>query len=260
MLENCSRLIDNAFRAENLTLREFESFDQSSRSFRGGQIFNRENADALWNKVTTFNETSSLPDTACAILAGGRSSRFGANKAFAHLHGVRLIDLVKSRLMNQTVGPIVINTRKYDEIDAGPQPHAPDRIGGDIGPLAGIHAALCWANDRGFEAIITTPVDTPILPDCFINRLSACQAPSVSKYGDAVHFVHGIWSVKQISFLETCISEGMRSVRNWHLACNANQCEFPDGMVIDPFTNINTEEDLANVEDLIAPRFWTNAD
>lgn len=185
---------------------------------------------------------SDLPIVPCVILAGGKSRRFGSDKALAHLHGVRLIDVLIQELKTQTCGPIsIISNNDYGLED---HPILKDRLEGDIGPLAGIHAALCWAHETGFDAVVTTPVDTPILPDDFISNLWEKSAPSVAVCNNRIHAVHGIWSVMQKDELESAIRNGMRAVQAWVELSKAKHCVFASGGQIVPFFNVNTAEDL----------------
>lgn len=188
--------------------------------------------------------------TACVILAGGRSRRFGANKAFAELRGVRLIDHLVERLSTQTNGPIAINAPADMGDAARGYALIPDRLTGDIGPLAGLHAALSWAADEGIERVITTPVDTPMLPNDYVARLLESGAPSVSRYQDRTHSLHGIWSVALRSDLEHAIQTGLRAAHQWAAACEAQECVFPAQSGPDPFFNINTKDDLRDLLDL----------
>lgn len=184
----------------------------------------------------------------CVILAGGESRRFGADKALARLHGVRLIDFLIKRLEAQTKGPIAINSPK--DYDLKGRTQLVDKIDGSIGPLAGIHAALHWAHKNGFETVITTPVDTPILPDEFIRKLENSGAPSVAVSGGRTHSVHGLWHVGMRDKLEHSIKRGLRAAWKWAEQSNAKQCIFNTDKDHDPFFNVNTPEDLAKLSKL----------
>lgn len=185
-----------------------------------------------------------LPDIACVILAGGRSRRYGSNKAFAEFKGERLVDLTINRLVTQTSGPIAINAREEMTRELGEMPVINDYLTGDIGPLAGVHAALMWAKDSGYETVITVPVDTPFLPDTFVAKLTAAGLPSVASYNGHIQPLHGIWLSSQANQLEQKISTGLRAARGWAAYCDAKACVFPVDAETDPFVNINRPEDL----------------
>ncbi|MEM9180523.1 MAG: molybdenum cofactor guanylyltransferase [Pseudomonadota bacterium] len=187
------------------------------------------------------------PDIACVILAGGQSRRFGSNKALARLDGKRLVDLMIQRLASQTTGPIAVSAPDDGALSLDQHQILPDLVGDDIGPLAGLHAAISWAAANGYEAVITTPVDTPGLPEDFVARLLAVSAPAVARCEHRVHGLHGIWPVSLISDLKAQISSGLRAARLWAEACGAQECVFTSSSVHDPFYNVNTQADLSKL-------------
>lgn len=199
------------------------------------------------------NTHSQRSDMACVILSGGQSSRFGSDKALAETGGKRLVDLLISRLQQQTCGPIAINAPSRDGYELSAHPFIKDTLEGDIGPLSGLHAALCWAEANGLQQVVTTPVDTPILPDDFIRRLDDCGAPAVAQSGGRLHVLHGLWPVHLKAELEQHISQGMHAAHAWVEAVGAKACVFPDARGGDPFFNVNTPEDLVNLREILKP-------
>lgn len=188
------------------------------------------------------------PNIPCVILAGGRSRRFGSNKAFAQLKGARLIDLLIDDITLQTSGQIAINADQdpnWCEIGC---PLLSDRIQGGLGPLVGIHTAMIWAGECGCESVVTVPVDAPILPSTFVRDLSRTRAPAVAKYLDRVHSVHGIWPVSLANELANDILEGMRAVHKWTAKIDASECAFQSEPGAHLFFNVNTPDDLRRLE------------
>lgn len=198
-----------------------------------------------------------LPDIPCVVLAGGKSRRFGSNKAFATtLHGERLVDVLIKRLELQTSGPIAINAVAEGGFENMEQEIVPDRLPGHLGPLAGIHAAMHWAGKAGYSSVITTPVDTPALPARFVEKLVTNGAPAVAISNDRMHAVHGIWPTNLVNALSEALMDGMRAARDWTAKCEASLCEFNTQAGLDPFFNINTPEDLQMLENTqpVSPR------
>jgi len=113
--------------------------------------------------------------------------------------------------------------------------------------LAGLHTALVWAGRCGYDAVITTPVDTPMLPEDYVGRLRAKGLPSFAKNGTQVHALHGIWPVEDAVILETHILRGLRAARDWVELCDAKECVFSTAELKDPFVNINTPDDLSKL-------------
>lgn len=198
-------------------------------------------------KMSTHDRNTVL-DLPCVILAGGRSRRFGSNKALAPFKGKRLIDHLIERIEDQSDGPIAINAPTgvgFDEMD---QPLIADQLTGHLGPLAGLHAAMKWVKKAGYAAVITTPVDTPVLPHDFVERLVATGAPAIAKCDEKTHYVHGLWTTALTNQLESAIDRGLRSARDWAVMCKATTCDFHKQSELDPFFNVNTPDDLRTLE------------
>lgn len=187
-------------------------------------------------------------DIPCVILAGGQSRRFGSNKAFASIHGEPLIDIMIKRIQHQTVGPIAINAAADAGFDGLKQPILTDRLPGGLGPLAGLHAAMQWADQEGYETVVTTPVDTPLLPENFIERLVAAGPPSIATFAGRQHPAHGAWPTRLSDRLAQALANELRAARDWAEECEASACEFHDQSGLDPFFNINTPDDLRALE------------
>lgn len=190
-------------------------------------------------------------DIPCVILAGGKSRRFGMDKGLAELAGTPLIERVEARLRGQTGGPIVINTASVEGYQGFSGRLLSDRIVGDVGPLAGLHAALSWAGDAGYERVVTAPVDTPFLPLDLIAKLASVGGVSVAK-SSRLHPVCGCWSTALVEDIEAAITSGLRAVHCWAEQCDAVAVEFEATDGIDPFFNINTGEDLEAAAALLA--------
>ena len=97
------------------------------------------------------------------VLAGGRSTRMGQDKALLRLGGWPLIDLAleKLRVLSLAAAPRVAGARP--ELASYGAPIADLHPG--CGPLSGIEAALT-ASSQPLNAFL--PVDTPLLPAQFL--------------------------------------------------------------------------------------------
>lgn len=98
------------------------------------------------------------------ILAGGRSSRMGQDKALLHSpkFGCSLLEQVKKNLAPLSLSPILISGK---QIAGGLQDKYPNR-----GPLSGIHAALLEASN-GINDLVFVPVDMPFLNQSLLRSL-----------------------------------------------------------------------------------------
>jgi molybdopterin-guanine dinucleotide biosynthesis protein A len=107
-----------------------------------------------------------IDNTAGVVLAGGKSTRFGSNKALHHLDGHAMIQRVcnlLAPLFSETL--LVTNTPETYEFVGWPMVRD---IYPDSGPLAGIHAALTTIKS---ERAFITACDMPLLNPSFIRFL-----------------------------------------------------------------------------------------
>ncbi|MFT3988371.1 molybdenum cofactor guanylyltransferase [Aestuariivirga sp.] len=178
---------------------------------------------------------------AAVIIAGGASSRMGAEKLLLPVGQRRIID----RLLSILPQPVALNANGDPARFAGVSlPVIADSMK-DIGtPLAGLHAALLWGEAQDVDAVLTVPSDCPFLPSDLAARLSAAGAPAVAASGGAVHYLTGLWPVTARASLESLTARGVRRVRDWVEAVDARTVEW-DARPFDPFMNVNTPEELA---------------
>lgn len=160
-----------------------------------------------------------------AVLAGGRSTRFGSDKALALLRGKPLIEHAIAAVGAQADAVIVCGREWGDWV--------PDRPATDLGPLGGLNAALHCAEERGYDAVLSIPCDMPVLPPGLATLL-----------GNGGHVatvpVVGLWPVHLAAALDDWLrTAGDRSVRRW--AQRAGLAPIP---VAFDFPNLNTPADL----------------
>jgi len=103
-----------------------------------------------------------------AVLAGGKSSRMGRNKAYLPYGENRLVDHMVRLLGAHGCAPVLISGKVdgYCCIE--------DQVA-DTGPLGGIHAVAEMAARQGQpQAWLFVPVDMPLLSDALLARLTTC--------------------------------------------------------------------------------------
>jgi molybdopterin-guanine dinucleotide biosynthesis protein A len=205
-----------------------------------------------------------LPEIVVGVLlAGGRSSRMGGgDKCLLPLAGRPILANIIDRLSPQ-VSDLIINANgELARFSAFGLPVIADRLGGHVGPLAGVHAGIAWARTNRPESrfVITAATDTPFFPADLVSRfcsaIKGCDPRLlVARSEEGVHQVFGLWPVTLASALEDSLESGMRKVGDWVKAHSAEEVEFPPGKIggrfIDPFFNINRQEDLAEAEALL---------
>ncbi|ABQ67834.1 molybdenum cofactor guanylyltransferase [Rhizorhabdus wittichii RW1] len=165
-----------------------------------------------------------------ALIAGGRSSRFGSDKALARWRGRPLIDHAADALRPH-VATLVVCGREHGGLTM-----LADRPAPDMGPLGGIDAALHHARANGFDAVLTIGCDTPLLPDALIDRLVA--APGAACLSSLP--VIGRWPAALADRLDAFLAEDRKhAIRAWAAEAGAEMIEGID------LPNVNRPEDLA---------------
>jgi molybdopterin-guanine dinucleotide biosynthesis protein A len=106
----------------------------------------------------------SIPDVSAYILAGGKSTRMGADKAFVRLNGrtllARMLDAARSVTSNVS---LVGDPAKYGAFAPAVQDIFPN-----CGPLGGIHAAL---SSSATDLNVVLAVDTPFVSQALLQFL-----------------------------------------------------------------------------------------
>ena len=187
------------------------------------------------------------------ILAGGRASRMGGEKAFALLHGRPLIVHAIERARPQ-VDELIVNANDAARFAPFGCTVVPDATGEHAGPLAGVLAALHWvAGHRRFAGWLASfACDAPFFPADMVARLVAAAeaenaAIALAASGAQHHPVFAVWRPALSAKLEQAMKAGVRKVDDFIALCPHVQVRFALG-ACDPFFNINTPDDLARAE------------
>ncbi len=166
-----------------------------------------------------------------AVIAGGKSKRFGADKAVALIDGLPMIDHVVMGLY-QHVETVVIagrNWRDFDVVEDGPY--------AGQGPLAGLLAALNHARLSGFDAVLSAACDALPVPD--LSRLIGTTPAVIDG-----NWLFGYWPVALFDAIEAHLAgQAGRSVRGWITQCGARLIA-PDTALY----NFNSMADIAQYE------------
>ncbi|WP_458124372.1 molybdenum cofactor guanylyltransferase [Paenibacillus sp. Z3-2] len=151
------------------------------------------------------------------ILAGGLSSRMGANKAMLELNGSVVLQHV-TKAMRPAVSRIIVaagpNMTTYGEMGYEcVQDHYPGK-----GPLAGLHAALEASNT---EWNLVCACDMPLLQTSFLDGIKklAESADSYSaivpRVDGRVHPLAGAYHKRVLPDLEQRLMQGHLRVMQW---------------------------------------------
>lgn len=162
------------------------------------------------------------------VLAGGKSRRFGSDKALAVLAGQTLLDRAVESLSGCSDAVTIVG--RGEGVADWPTP--------GLGPLGGIAGALRHAGAAGFDQILTIAVDC-VLP---LIDLRALLAPAPAYV--AGHPVVGLWPVGAIDALAGIDApDADRSIRAFAARVGARAVACPA-----PVLNINTPDDLLAAE------------
>lgn len=170
-----------------------------------------------------------------AVLAGGRSIRFGSDKALAELGGRTLLGRAVDALAAQCDAVIVVGR------ETAPAPTLPDWPRAGMGPLGGLAAALHHAADAGYEAVLSCAVDCIVLADTLLAELR--PAPAYAQGQPVI----GLWPASASAMLDALLeSDGGHSMRAFAGLIGAR----PVRLARNP-ANINTSADLRAAGELL---------
>lgn len=179
------------------------------------------------------------------VLAGGRSSRMGQDKAMIEIDGRTLLDRALDALQPHVNDLLVVgDPERYGHV--GPFVF-PDDVPG-IGPLGGISTALHYAlHDR----LIVLAVDMPNVNAALLQRLKKGYANGMDAYvpvcdGHVEPLVAAYHRRCRTTF-EACVAQGKWKVAEALEKVNATYvqiCSGEDGWPANLFRNINSPSDL----------------
>lgn len=188
------------------------------------------------------------------ILAGGEGRRLGGNKPRKLLRGKPLFEHVLDRVTSWGL-PCAVALRSTSEaVFAAGLALLHDEE--DAGPIGGIASAIRRAESEGWDAVLTLPCDTPLLPSDLPEKLASALAPpalaAVPRTGDRLHPSCALWSARAAAALPAYLVQ-RRSLTGFAERLNASVVDWPID-AYDPFLNVNTEEDLEAAERLLRSR------
>ena len=185
-----------------------------------------------------------------AILAGGKSRRFGVDKSTTKLGNKTLIEHTISKIEKKFSEILIISNNQEIKVDKKNVFVLKDCIQGQLGPLVGVLSAMKWVekNNKNYDWIATFPCDTPFFDISIIDEVKKFSKKNNKKLyflktGKKRHNIFGLWSIQLKDILEEDINNKFRKVEEWANkigleTININNKKF------DSFLNINTQEDL----------------
>lgn len=231
------------------------------------------------NSANTPSEIT-LEQTVGVILAGGQSSRMGGGDKFLKpVQNTTMLNLVKDRFTSQLQTVLLSANEPLERLRFINLPIVTDppilsssplseKKSPSAGPLAGILAAMIWAEQNIIQAtgnnpthIISIGADTPFFPNQYVNSLideankHSSDTIILAKSHDRYHPIFGLWPVSLRADLQMNLNEGLRKIRAWTDSHKNSSIEYQDiklaGQSIDPFFNVNHPEDFTLLENLL---------
>ena len=189
-----------------------------------------------------------------AVLAGGKSQRFGEDKSQVMLEGKLLIDYILSEISSEFREILVVSNNKIDFKNSEKISIIEDFKKG-LGPLGGVLSAMKWVkeNNKNYEWVSTFPVDTPFFKKEILQKFYKEIEIEKSKLffiksNMTRHNIFGLWSIDLLDKLEEDLNRGDRKVELWANSVGVKVIDM-DFKNIDPFFNINTKQDLEKAKE-----------
>jgi molybdopterin-guanine dinucleotide biosynthesis protein A len=181
------------------------------------------------------------------VIAGGRSLRFGGEKAVAELDGKSLLSWAAERLQ-KACAAVAVNARPGTQAEALARSQGyevlHDAPGDPDGPLAGVRAGLHWARTRGAIRLAVSPCDVPLLPDDLFPRLieAAAAGAAMAETPEGRQPLCAVWPVSALAVLDVALAEGAHPP-TWRVldSLGAVHVRFEQA---ERFANLNTRADL----------------
>lgn len=195
------------------------------------------------------------PRIAGVILAGGRSSRMGRDKAFVELEGVPLAIRARDRLAPQVARLAISANGAPESYAALGLPVLADTLPGLPGPLAGVLAALRWASATMPDAthVVSAAVDTPFVPRDLVARLSAQLGDGIAVAASAgrIHPSAALWPIALADDVEHYLKADPKRSMMGFLDRHAWRAVEFEADRIDPFLNINGPAELEAASEIL---------
>jgi molybdopterin-guanine dinucleotide biosynthesis protein A len=194
-----------------------------------------------------------------AVLAGGLSVRYGSPKALATVGGVRVVDraaaALRAALADEDVVAIVNDAGLARQIGL---PYRADVLRG-VGPVAGVHAALGWASERGARGVLVVGCDMPFVEPELLRELrrrshDADVVIPASAGPRGVEPLCAFYAVACMAAIERAAARGDGRMIGFHGDVSVAAVPVQDLLRFgDPgrmFFNVNTPADRAEAERL----------
>ena len=201
-----------------------------------------------------------MDDLSAFVLAGGKSSRMGSDKAFLELNGSTLLARTLRLAKAVTKNLSIVGTReKFESIERELQVPVIEDVYRGQGPLAGIHAALRGTHT---ELNLVISVDMPFLESRFLEFLvtqaRSCDAVvTVPRANGSFQPLCAIYRPQFREVAQRALDQGNNKIGALFSASEVSVRIIEEDeirkLAFDPamFHNLNTPEDLRRAAHLL---------
>ena len=194
-----------------------------------------------------------MTEIIAAVLVGGKSRRYGRNKALEIFQGEPLIDRQLRKVQSLFTEVLVITNEPGDYL------HLEVTLLRDVipglGPLGGIYTGLLFAQGK---SVFVTACDMPFLQPAVVKhmvQLSMNNDVVVPQKREGLEPLHAIYSARCLPHIKKMLERGQFQVVSFFPAvkvCRLSQEELQN---LDPhglsFFNINTPDDMDRARELL---------
>ena len=183
------------------------------------------------------------------ILAGGKSSRMGQNKALLQVEGKPLIEKIRD-ILSKIFSQVVLSTASKDAFPLLELPEVVDRYP-ETGPLGGITTVL----ESGLSPIFCVGCDMPFLNQSLIEYqcgITQCCDAIIPVWNNHPQVLHGIYGKNLLRAFHSGLEEKQYKITDW--LEEAEVCYLLEDEIrhYDPaglsFRNINTPDDYKSLQ------------
>ena len=190
------------------------------------------------------------------ILCGGKSRRFGRDKAFATYNGHLFFDRI-FQVMSGVFRNIVLLTHTPEQYQGVSAVVLTDDDA-DQGPIGGIITALRFVRNRHGEAIFVVACDMPLLSETVIRQLlEADDGSALVAYRQETRIepLCALYRTCLLPLLESRVSSGIRDLQSLPESGITIRSLLLSENNQHSLSNINTPEDLIRLELLFGTDF-----
>ena len=194
-----------------------------------------------------------MTEIIAAVLVGGKSRRYGRNKALEIFQGEPLIDRQLRKVQSLFTEVLVITNEPGDYL------HLEVTLLRDVipglGPLGGIYTGLLFAQGK---SVFVTACDMPFLQPAVVKhmvQLSMNNDVVVPQKREGLEPLHAIYSARCLPHIKKMLERGEFQVISFFPAVKVCRLSQEELQKLDPhglsFFNINTPDDMERARKLL---------